>query len=162
MSKNTIKSRDELLDMFRNELIELIAMTIQCEGHPEVLEYSQEMENIPQKLFFILPEYSTYTLTIKYRVTAKPLVKLTYYQVVKKGGIPFKSRKEEIANTAVTNDDTNPHHTVTFPPDDIPGGTFIRGTYPAVSTFYAEGKPIFSTEWAIKVVKRGTQPSIGY
>lgn len=159
---NGLKTREELIEMFRNEHIELLAMTIQCEGHEEVLEYSQDMENPPQLLFFILPEGSLYTLKLKIKVLGQPLQDFHYHQVVKKGGIPFRTRWEKIADVAHVNTDENPHHEAVLEPDQIPSGKFFRGTYPATSTFYSGGKAIFSTDWVIKISKKGTKPTMGY
>lgn len=161
MTQERLKTREELVAMFKNDHIELIAMIIEVEGFDVKLEYSQDMDNPPQLLYFLLPEHSKYYLTIHYKVLNRPLKNLTYYQVVKKGGIPFKTRKEKISAEAFINDDQTPIHSITFPADDIPGGKFIRGTYPAVSTFYEDGKPIFTTEWNIKVTKKGSTPEIG-
>lgn len=160
-AETTLKTREQLADMFRNEHIELFAMMIEVDGYDEILEYSQDMDNPPQELFFLLPEYSHYRLTIKFKVNTRPLKHLTYHQVVKKGGVPFKSRKETVTDLAQINDDDNPYHSITFPPDDIPGGAFIRGTYPATSSFYEDGKKIFTTNWTIKVIKKGRKPEIG-
>ncbi|KAK7686933.1 hypothetical protein QCA50_010012 [Cerrena zonata] len=44
---------------------------------------------------------------------------------------------------AEVNTEENPTHLVRFPPDKLPGGRLIRGTYPAHSKFYEEG-PVVS------------------
>lgn len=155
-----LKSREELMDMFRNEILELIALSIEVEGYDKVLEYSQDMENMPQQLSFILPEHSKYYLTIKYKVT-QPLKNLVYHQVVKKGGFVFKQRKDIMAETAHPNDESTPHHVCKLPVDKIPGGSIVRGTFPATSNFYADGELILVANWTIKVVKKGTEPAMG-
>lgn len=155
------KTREELIEDFQSELIDLVSMTIEVEGYSNSLEYHPEMEDLPQRLHFILPEYSTYYLIITYKVKSRPLKKLTYSQVVKKHGIPFASRDLHMNDHAEVNTEDNPTHLVRFPPDKLPGGRLIRGTYPAHSKFYEEGKTIFSCDWLIEVVKKDEQPRIG-
>lgn len=153
-------TREELIAQFQNENMQLIAMIIEIEGYEEVLEYTHDMEDLPQELFFIIPEKSKYYLTIKYKVS-RPFKNLTYHQVVKKGGFVFKQRKEPMAEYVTANDESTPYHSITFPVDEIPGGSLIRGTYPASSTFYSDGKEILKAKWTIKIAKKDTKPSKG-
>ncbi|CAH6719540.1 hypothetical protein CLIB1444_02S10902 [[Candida] jaroonii] len=159
-AQSGLKSREELMDMFRNEILELVALSIEVEGYDKVLEYSQDMKDMPQKLSFILPEHSKYHLTIKYKVT-QPLKNLVYHQVVKKGGFVFKQRKDVMTEVAHPNDESNPHHVCRLPVDKIPGGSIVRGTFPATSNFYSDGKLILVANWTIQVVKKGTEPAMG-
>lgn len=155
----TVKTREEIIASFQSEFIELVAMVIDIEGYEEVLEFSQAMENPPQKLHFILPESSTYHLSIRFKVTKRPLKNLKYYQVVKKHGLPFKTRDIEITPIAEVNNNESPEHVFKFPPDTLPGGALIRGKYPAQSKFYEDGKEIFACDWIIEIVKKHHKPS---
>ena len=151
------KTREELIAEFQNDDLELCAMTIAIDGHDQPLRYSQDMDEMPQRLHFVLPEKSTYTLTIRYRAK-RPIRLLGYHQVVKKHGIPFDTRKLPIGDNIVPNTDDNPYHEVTFPPHTLPSGSLVRGKYPATSTFLENGKAIFSCEWIIEIVERDRQP----
>ena len=92
------KSREELIAQYQTDNFELFSLEINVEGFDQGLKFSQDMENMPQELFFSIPEYSTYTVTIQYRVKNTPIKKLNYYEVVKKGGIPLKTRKQFVAD----------------------------------------------------------------
>lgn len=151
------KSREELIAQYQTDNFELFSLEINVEGFDQGLKFSQDMENMPQELFFSIPEYSTYTVTIQYRVKNTPIKKLNYYEVVKKGGIPLKTRKQFVADEAQP---TEEYQTVTFPPDKIPGGMLLRGTYPATSTFYQDGKEIITCPFSLAIVKKGVTPSI--
>ena len=135
------KTREELIAEFQNDDLELCAMTIAIDGHDQPLRYSQDMDEMPQRLHFVLPEKSTYTLTIRYRAKR-----------------PIDTRKLPIGDNIVPNTDDNPYHEVTFPPHTLPSGSLVRGKYPATSTFLENGKAIFSCEWIIEIVKRDRQP----
>lgn len=132
-------------------------MEISLDGHDEPLLYSQDMEPMPQRLHFVLPEKSTYILTIRYRAK-RPLGKLGYHQVVKKHGIPFDTRKLPIGDNIAPNTDAEPHYEVTFEPHTLPSGALVRGKYPATSTFVENSEPIFSCDWTIEIVKKDKKP----
>lgn len=153
------KTREELIAGYQTDNFELFSLEIKVEGFDEGLKFSQDMENMPQSLHFVIPEHSTYTVVIQYRVKKTPIKKLNYYEVVKKGGIPLKTRKQYIADEA---EPTENYQTITFPPDKVPGGMFLRGTYPATSTFYEDGKEIITCPFSLELAKKGVTPSIKY
>lgn len=156
------KTREELIAEFQNDDLELCAMTIALDGHEEPLQYSQDMQEMPQRLHFVLPEKSTYTLTIRYKAK-RPIRQLSYQQVVKKHGIPFDTRKLPVGKNIEPNHDDLPYHEVTFEPHTLPSGPLIRGKYPATSTFLEDGKEVFSCDWILEVVKKDKKPeSKGY
>ncbi|KAK6457814.1 immunoglobulin E-set [Scheffersomyces xylosifermentans] len=156
------KTREELLADFENDLVRIDSMRLSISGHDEPLVYDRDMEDMPQRLHFILPENSTYRLTLKYKVKKQPLRNLTYKQVVTKGGIPVKSKKWPIKELSDVNiHDEEEHHEVTFPEDDIPGGLMFRGTHPATSVLYAEGQEVWKMDWLIEVVKKNRKPAKG-
>ncbi|CAL1198582.1 unnamed protein product [Candida parapsilosis] len=123
------KTREELLADFENDLVKFISMSLTVEGHDEPLVFSRDMDPMPQRLHFILPEYSVYYLTIRYKVKQRPLKKLTYHQTVKKGVVKVDTRDLKMIEDAVVNDheDDGDYHEVTFPAGGVPGGSFLRG-----------------------------------
>lgn len=157
------KTREEIMADFENEQLRIEAMELHIDGHDDKpLVYHREMEDMPQRLHFILPENCVYSVTIKYKVKKQPLRNLTYKQMVKKAGIVVNLRKLHMGDEAHVNIDQDDHtHEVTFPPDNVPGGTFFRGKHPAVSTVYADGKEVWKTKWYIEIVKEGSLPEIG-
>lgn len=152
-----VKSRDEILADFENELLELHGMTISIDGHEDPLVYSRDMDQMPQRLHFILPEYSTYHLTIHYKPRERDLKNFRYSQVVKKHGIPFNTRKHLLAEKAPS----GKVHSVTLPPEELPGGALVRGIYPAKSSFKEGDKTIFRCEWTIELVGQKEPPKMG-
>lgn len=157
------KTREEVLADFENDLVRFEAMSIKIEGFDEPLEFSRNMDPMPQRLHFIIPEYSIYKLTIRYRVKERPLKVLTYHQRVRRKGIPVDDRNLHMIEDAWVNkhDDDEDYHEVTFPPSGVPGGSFLRGDYNAKSVVKEGGKLIWSYKWTLEVVKKGVQPAIG-
>lgn len=151
------KSREELVAQYKTDNFELYSLEIKVEGFDEGLKFWQDMEVMPQSLYFSIPEHATYTVTIQYKVKHTPIKKLNYYEVVKKGPIPLKTRKQYISDEAQPTED---FQTITFPPDKVPGGMLVRGTYPATSTFYADGNEIITCPFSLEIVKKGVTPSI--
>ncbi|KAL6453703.1 LOW QUALITY PROTEIN: hypothetical protein SBY92_005275 [Candida maltosa Xu316] len=154
------KTREEILADFENDLVRFEAMSIKIVGFDEPLEFSRTMDPMPQRLHFILPEYSIYRLTIRYKVKKRPLKSLTYHQTVKK---KIDDRNLHMIEDAWVNnhDDEGDFHEVTFPPSGVPGGSFLRGDYKAKSVIKEEGQVIWSYKWTLEVVKKGTPPGIG-
>ncbi|CAD1809999.1 RHO protein GDP dissociation inhibitor family protein [Candida parapsilosis] len=157
------KTREELLADFENDLVKFISMSLTVEGHDEPLVFSRDMDPMPQRLHFILPEYSVYYLTIRYKVKQRPLKKLTYHQTVKKGVVKVDTRDLKMIEDAVVNDheDDGDYHEVTFPAGGVPGGSFLRGLYPAKSTIRENGEKIWSYNWTIEICKKSQKPSVG-
>jgi len=159
--KPVLKTREEIIKEFENELLLLEAMIIAIDGHEQPLQFSRDMENMPQRLHFKLPEYCTYTLTIHYRVKERPLKGLTYKHVVKKHGVPLHSRNYKISDECPVNNEESPIHVAKFPPETLPGGSVLRGTYPARSTFVENGKSILKCPWTIELIKQDMVPEVG-
>ncbi|ODV77382.1 E set domain-containing protein [Suhomyces tanzawaensis NRRL Y-17324] len=157
------KTKEEIHAQFDSEFLDLESMIIDIVDHQTQLVYARDMEEMPQQLHFVLPEYSTYVLTVKYKVKKRDLGKLTYHQVVRKHGIPFKTRNEDVTKNAVITECPKSPHSVTFAPDTLPGGPFIRGTYDASSHFEEQGQKLLSVPWKIEIVKKNVKPRIdGY
>ncbi|RCK60657.1 Rho GDP-dissociation inhibitor [Candida viswanathii] len=157
------KTREEVLADFENDLVRFEAMSIKIAGFDEPLEFSRTMDPMPQRLHFIIPEYSIYNLTVRYKVKQRPLRVLTYHQTVKRKGIPVDDRNLHMIEDAWVNKhgDDGDYHEVTFPPSGVPGGSFLRGDYKAKSVVKEEGRMIWSYKWTLEVVKKGVKPSIG-
>ncbi|ODV77478.1 E set domain-containing protein [Suhomyces tanzawaensis NRRL Y-17324] len=102
------------------------------------------------KIEFKIPESSKYTVTIFFKVKNNKLTDLKYKQVVKKAGIPIKTRENELG----TYEPSDELLSVTFPQDESPGGYFIRGTYPAQSTYYANGEELTVVDWTLEITKK--------
>ncbi|CAK9438603.1 uncharacterized protein LODBEIA_P28270 [Lodderomyces beijingensis] len=154
--KNT-KTREEILADFENDLIRFEAMQIQIEGHDEPLVFSRDMFPMPNRLHFIVPEYSVYHLSIRYSVKTRPLRNLSYHQTVKKSGIIVDSRDLPMIQEAM-------HGQVfehTFIAGGVPGGAFLRTEYPAKSTIRENGVKIWSYKWTLEISKKATKPTIG-
>lgn len=153
-----MKPTEQLLDAFRNEHLEIVALSIEVNGH--TLEFYQDMEDAPDdgKIHFFLPENASYVLTLKYKVK-RPLTKLTYRQVVRKRGIVVRTRDEQITDEAPVNTEELPIHTITLSPDSLPGGMLVRGNYLASSSFLEDGKEILSCPWKLDIIKKNQIPS---
>lgn len=156
MPEKQLKTREEIVADFENELIELHGMTVTVDGHPP-LEFSRDMEPMPQRLHFILPEYLTYTLTVRFKTPNKQLLKLRYKQLVKKAGMTLNLRDEHLCDST----NLEEMHTVTLPPETLPGGTFLRGVYPATLKFLEDDEPVLRCKWTIELVSKKHAPAIG-
>lgn len=151
------KTKEEIIADFENDLIRLESMTIKVDGHDEVLAFSRDMHPMPQRLHFILPEYSVYHLTIRYYVKQRPLRNLTYHQTVKKSGIVVDSRDLNMVQDARHGE----YFEHTFIPGGVPGGAFLRSEYPAKSTIKENGEKIWSYKWTLEITKKVNKPTIG-
>lgn len=153
------KTREELIAQYQADNFELFSLTITVDGFDEKLRFSHDMEDMPQEIYFSIPEYSEYTVTFEYRAKHTPIKKLSYYEVVKKGGLPLKTKKPYIADLVEVTPEGE-YHTVTLPKDKLPGGMFLRGTFPASATFYSDGKEIITNPFSIEITKKGLTPFI--
>lgn len=155
------KSREEILKDFQSEYLDVIAMEVTVDGFEgEKIVYSTSMEPMPEKIHIILPEYCTYHLVIHYRVKEKPVKKLHYYHAVKKAGIPIKTRNLDLGAEVVPNKTPEDYYVAKFEPDTLPGGMFIRGTYPANTIFLEDGKQLFELFWNIEIAKKDVKPGV--
>lgn len=152
------KTREEIIADYQSEFIDVLGMEVTVDGFDEVIKYNVDMDPMPEKIHVILPEHSTYHLVIHYKVKERPIKQLHYYHAVKKAGIPIKTRSIELGDVDPNTGDT--YHIAKFEPDTLPGGMFIRGTYPANSIFLEAGKPIFSFDWSIEIAKKDVKPSM--
>ncbi|KAI3403860.1 hypothetical protein KGF56_003290 [Candida oxycetoniae] len=159
----SLKTREQLLADFENELIRFEAMSIKIDGYEQPLVFSRDMDPIPQRLYFILPEYSVYHLTIRFKVKRRSLKNLTYHQTVKKSGIIVDSRDLPMAQDAYVNDHTNEndYHEVTFARSGLPGGSFLRTEFTSKSIIRENGKKIWSYRWILQIVEKSRPPAIG-
>lgn len=153
------KTKDEMLDYFLTENFDLHGMIIVVEGFDEKLEFNRDMEEpFPEEIHFKLPEHSTYTIILEFKVKKRPLRSLRYSHVVKKHGLPMKTRNDLMCEIAVVNDEKLPLHRISLPPEKLPGGMMIRGVYPAVSTFTEGEEPLFKVDWKIEIIKKDQKP----
>ncbi|CAK7905814.1 hypothetical protein CAAN1_14S03400 [[Candida] anglica] len=149
----------EIIEDYRSEYLDIIGFYVTVDGYDEKLEYSETMDPMPEKIHLVLPEYCTYNLVLRYRVKKRPIKNLSYYQAVKKAGIPIKTRKMDFGD--VEPNAPGEYHTAVFVPDTLPGGMFTRGTHPATTTFSEEdGKTIFAFNWFIEIAKKDVKPSV--
>lgn len=155
-AKAAPKTREEIVADFENDLIELHGMTIVVDGHPP-LEFLRDMEDMPQRLHFILPEYATYTLTVRFRTPNKQLLKLRYRQLVKKAGVTLNSRDHLLCDATTAGE----MHSVTLPPETLPGGALLRGVYPATLKFCEDDDTVLRCKWTIELVNKKKAPAIG-
>lgn len=155
-----MKPSQQLLDSYRNEHIEIVGISVEVEG--QTLVFDQDMDDAPEdgKIHFYLPEYASYVLTFKYKCK-RHIKKLSYRQGIKKGGITVKTRHEHMADEAPANDETLPIHTITLPPDELPGGMLVRGSYLASSCFLEDGKEVLLCPWSLDIIKKGQKPRRG-
>ena len=152
------KTKEEILEEYKSEFLDVVRMEIDVDGFDEKVVYSTDMEVVPEKMHMILPEYCTYHLTIYYRVKKRAIKNLHYYHGVKKAGIAIKTRNLDIGDVEPNEGDTL--HKAVFEADTLPGGYFIRGTYPANTIFLEDKKPIFNFDWNIEIAKKDVKPSI--
>lgn len=156
-----LKTRQELIEEYESEFLDLVSMTIDVDGSDERLQYTKDMEDPPQRLHFHLPEYCTYRLSIGYKVKKRPLQELTYVHEVRRLGIAVNSRRELIAAEAPVNDDDNPVHFKTFSPTDLPGGIIVRGKHPASASFLEGNKTLYTCKMTIEITKKSVKPRMG-
>lgn len=152
-----VKSKERFREDFLTDNFILKALIVTVQGTNEVIEVHEELESLPDSLVFSVPEHSKLAFTIKYVVKSRPIKKISYYHAIKKAGIPIKSRHDGISDVVEPNTPENPVYTYTFSPDDIPGGFFARGTHPASSHFYEDGKEFLSVDWHIEITKKGSK-----
>lgn len=98
-----------------------------------------------------IPESSTYTMTIVFRVLNRTLYDLKYRQDIKKGGFTIKTRNNFVGAEFAPQEEP---HVVTFAPDTTPGGFMFRGAFPSVSTYYAGDEELFASDWTLSIVKK--------
>lgn len=152
-----LKTKEEIFSQFENDLLYLEAMIINVDGFEGNLSFHRNMDKLPQELYFKLPEYCTYNLTILYRPKLRDLKKLKYFHSVKKHGLPLSSRSDLMSELAPV----GKLQKITFPPETIPGGSLLRGCYLAESKFRENDKTIMKCSWTIEMIKKGEQPGIG-
>ncbi|ODQ78103.1 hypothetical protein BABINDRAFT_40153 [Babjeviella inositovora NRRL Y-12698] len=110
------------------------------------------------QLHFRVPEYAKYFTTFNFIVRNRTLKNIKYKQVVKKAGIPFRTRMVEIGPEFAPNDPKNGPaiYSVDLPGEETPGGFLVRGLYSAHSTYYAgpEEEIILESPWTLEIVKK--------
>lgn len=127
--------------------LDILKFVVNIEGRePDVVEVKGN-----DKIVFKIPENSKYSMTVYFTVANNSLKGLKYKQVIKKGGIPFKTRELEFG---ADYDPSEEIYSKTFPEDQTPGGYFIRGTYYATSTYYANGEELMAVDWTLEIVKK--------
>lgn len=155
-----VKTQEQFTKEVLTENFIMKSLIAAIEGSDDRIEVHEDGQNKPDDLVFVVPEHSKVILTFKFVVKNKPIKKLTYYQAIKKAGIPLKTRNENIAEYLEPNTPENPVYTHTFSPEDVPGGFFARGTHPASSHFYEDGKEFLVIHWHIDINKKGTKPHL--
>uniref|UniRef100_A0A0L0NQQ6 Uncharacterized protein n=1 Tax=Candidozyma auris TaxID=498019 RepID=A0A0L0NQQ6_CANAR len=97
----------------------------------------------------LIPEGTTYQMTIVFKVENRTLKNLKYKQVVKKGGIPLKNKELYIGDEYAPGE-----HSKQFEKDTTPSGFLYRGTFPSTSTYYAGDEELFTSPWTLEVTKK--------
>lgn len=152
-----VKSQEKFSKEVLSDNFEMKSLIVTVEGSGDKIEVHEDGQDKPDDLIFSVPENSKIILTFKYVVKHKPIKKLTYYQAIKKAGIPLKTRNEHISDYVEPNTPERPVYTHTFSPEDVPGGFFARGTHPASSHFYEEGKEFLVIHWHVDIAKKGSK-----
>lgn len=98
-----------------------------------------------------IPEGTTYQMSIVFKVSNRTLKGLKYKQVVKKGGIPLKTRELYIGDEFAPSEE---YHTKQFEKDTTPSGFLYRGKFPSTSTYFAGDEELFTSDWTLEVTKK--------
>lgn len=102
-------------------------------------------------VLFSIPEGTTYQMTIVFEVKNRTLKNLKYKQVIRKGGIPLKSKEFFMGEEFAPLDE--PYKT-TFEKDTTPAGFLYRGSFPSTSTYFAGDEELFTSEWTLEISKK--------
>ena len=131
--------------MSRHPDVEIIKFVLQVEGkEPEEIQ----VEGVDE-FKVAIPEGSKYFMTIYFKAL-KDLKDFKYNQVVKKAGIVLKERDIQIGDYTASSE----VYSKEFEPDVTPSGFFTRGTFPARSTYYANGAELYASDWTLEIKKK--------
>lgn len=155
------KTFEEILEQFKSEELAVEAMVLHIEGYEEDLIFSKDMEKpYPEEIHFIVPENCEYTVTFHYRVLKRDLRKLNYSHAVKRLGVAFSTRHDNLSDVAVVNIGESPLHKVTLSKETLPGGVLVRGKYYSSSLFLEGDKVVLTCHWTVEIAKKSVQPSV--
>lgn len=127
--------------------LEVLYFTVNVEGRDPVKVDVLGKEDI----LFQIPESSTYSMTVHFKVKNRALNKLGYKQVVKRHGITIRARDLEIGDFEPSEDTV---YEKSFPEDTTPGGFLVRGVYNATSTYYAGEEELMVVPWSLEITKK--------
>lgn len=103
------------------------------------------------EVLVLIPEGTTYQMTIVFTVSNRTLKSLKYKQVVRKGGIPLKSKELYLGDEFEPREEP---YTKQFEKDTTPSGFLYRGTFPSTSTYFAGEEELFTSDWTLEVTKK--------
>ncbi|KAK6201469.1 immunoglobulin E-set [Scheffersomyces amazonensis] len=128
--------------------LEVVKFTVEVGDSEETIDV--QVEGV-EDVIFNIPESSKFVTTIYFRVKNRELKDVKYKQVIKKAGVPIKTRDLELGPVFQPSDEI---YSTAFPEDTTPGGFFFRGTYPATSTYYADGEELFTSDWTLTITSK--------
>lgn len=98
-----------------------------------------------------IPEGTNYQMTIVFKVSNRTLKNIKYKQVIRKGGIPLKSKEFLMGEECAPSEE---EYVKQFEKETTPSGFLYRGTFPATSTYYAGDEELFISDWTLEVTKK--------
>ncbi|KAG5418245.1 hypothetical protein I9W82_003773 [Candida metapsilosis] len=120
---------------------------LQVKGQePVVFELEGRTEGIHVKI----PGGAKYFTKLRFKIKNRKMENLNYKQVVKKGGIPIKTKEVDLGTREPSETEI---YEVDSPEDETPSGWLTRGTYYATTTYYEGDKELFSTQWTLEITK---------
>ncbi|KAI5957036.1 hypothetical protein CANMA_004449 [Candida margitis] len=120
---------------------------VHVEGkEPEVIE----LEGRTEPLHVKIPGGAKFHTTVKFKVKNRKMENLRYKQVVKKGGIPFKTKMVELGTREPSETEV---YEVETEEEVSPGGWVTRGVYQAFSTYYEGDEELLTNQWTLEITK---------
>lgn len=126
--------------------LEILRFTVKVEGKEPVTVSAGDNDEVE----FKIPESSSYTFTLHFKVKNRALNNLRYKQVVKRHGLTVKSRELDIGDFEPSTEE----YSKEFPPDTTPGGFLVRGAYNATSTYFAGEEELKVVDWTLEITKK--------
>lgn len=103
------------------------------------------------KVVVSIPEGTNYQMTIVFKVSNRTLKNIKYKQVIRKGGIPLKSKEFFMGDEFAPSEE---EYTKQFEKETTPAGFLYRGTFPSTSTYFAGDEELFTSDWTLEVTKK--------
>lgn len=102
-------------------------------------------------IHILIPEATTYHMTIHFAVKGKTLTKLKYKQEVKKFSMTVRTRELSIGDEFAPLDEP---YSVSFDKDTTPSGMMLRGDFDCLLTYYANDEQLYQVPWKLTVTKK--------